>query len=697
MYLTLKKKSLRIIFLFLVTFSYSQNSEIDNLLKKLTTHKKSDTIKVSILNDLAWEFTKIDFNKASKYAKDAKNISQKILFKRGEITSNVRLGTIAIYEKKIEKAKSIFLQILEDEKKENYTYGIGRAQNQLGRIYNLKGDFNEAIKYYKRALENFQTLGNKATVALVNNNIGVLYKKKGEYNIAIEYYLNSLKIRKKLKDKKKSAYTLSNIGSLNIDIGNYSKAIEFLRESEILLIEFNQLYELSKVYTNLGVAFFRMRKEKKALENYKKAIEINQKLGFHDKNINLYNNIGSLYYQKRNLKEAHYYYQKSLSKQEKYHLSVNKAATYCSLGNIEYNRKIYLRAIEFYQKSLELAKNSNNTNILLESEKNLALSYAMIKEYNKAFDHNSKYNRLKDSVDIASKKAIITTSNFQEEQLEIEILVKEGQIAKSNSEKSRIINITLGILFFLLILLLIMIIRANKQKRKADLATIERQKVEKLLKSQELKSINAMIEGQEVERQRIARDLHDRLGSILSMVKVHFKSVEDYIEQLKTSNKTQYQKANQLLDDACDEVRKISHNIASGILTNFGLVAALEDLKDTLEESKKIKVEFIAHGIYDRFENDIEIAIYRIIQELISNILKYAEAENITIQIINREKDLYVSVEDDGRGFNTNKEHEGMGLKNVTSRVDALGGELFIDSMTNKGTCVSISIPNKKI
>ena len=230
------------------------------------------------------------------------------------------------------------------------------------------------------------------------------------------------------------------------------------------------------------------------------------------------------------------------------------------------------------------------------------------------------------------------------------------------------------------------------------MATIERQKVEELLKNQELKSINAMIEGQEGERQRIARDLHDRLGSILSMVKVHFKSVEDHIEELKTSNKSQYEKANQLLDDACDEVRKISHNIASGVLTKFGLVPALEDLKGTLEESKKVKVEFIAHGLYDRLDNDVEIAIYRIIQELVSNILKHAEAENITIQIINREKDLHISVEDDGKGFDASKkEREGMGLKNVSTRVDSLDGELYIDSMIDKGTSVSISIPNKEI
>lgn len=692
------KNHLYILFLFFCVITNAQNNEIDRLLKELKANEKNDTLKVNTLNDLAWEFRKIDAKKALSYGTRAKEISKEISFKRGFITSNVRLGTIAIYEKRMEDAKSIFLQVLEDEKGEEYVYGIGRAQNQLGRIYKAIGDLDQAIKYYKGALESFDSLQKKPQIALVNNNIGVLYKQKGEYDTAIQYYLNSLKIRKELNDRKRSAYTLSNIGALHIEIGDYAKAIEFLNESGALLEEFNLQYELSKVYTNLGVAFFKIKKETEALENYQKAIGINETIGFTNKNINIFNNIGSLYYQLGNLTEASSYYKKSLAEQEKNNFNENKAATYCSLGNVEYKREAYNQAIEYYQKSKSLAKSFGNTKILLESENNLSLSYYMIKEFDKAFKHSSTYSHLKDSIDTASKRAIITTSNFLEEQLEMDLLVKEKQIVKSQLEKEQLKKFALIGVFFLLIIILGAIIRGNQQKRKADLATIERQKVEELLKNQEMKSINAMIEGQEGERQRIARDLHDRLGSILSMVKVHFKSVEDHIEELKTSNKSQYEKANQLLDDACDEVRKISHNIASGVLTKFGLVAALEDLKETLEESKKIKVEFIAHGLYDRLDNEVEITIYRIIQELISNILKHAEAENITIQIMNRENDLHISVEDDGKGFDANKkEDEGMGLKNVMTRVDSLDGELYIDSMIDKGTSISISIPNKEI
>jgi len=202
--------------------------------------------------------------------------------------------------------------------------------------------------------------------------------------------------------------------------------------------------------------------------------------------------------------------------------------------------------------------------------------------------------------------------------------------------------------------------------------------------------------GQEEERKRISRDLHDRLGSMLAMVKNHFKSVEEDIDHLKTSNVNLYQKANKLLDEACHEVRKISQDIASGTLTKFGLTASMEDLRNTLEESKQIDVEFISHGFKDRLTLDYEINIYRIFQELISNVLKHSEASELSMQILKSKEIVNIIVEDNGIGFNHESQIDGMGLKNVEARVLGLQGEMKIDSKINQGTTVTIDIPIKE-
>ena len=203
------------------------------------------------------------------------------------------------------------------------------------------------------------------------------------------------------------------------------------------------------------------------------------------------------------------------------------------------------------------------------------------------------------------------------------------------------------------------------------------------------------MDGQEKERRRIAQELHDRLGSMLSMVKIHFKSVEDQIVNLKESNKKQYEKANQLLDGACEEVRKISHDLISSVLYKFGLPVAIENLVDSIQESGQLEIEFIKSGLEDeRYKYETEINIYRILQELISNVLKHSKASEMIVQLIQRNNNLRIQVEDNGVGFDpSNTVSDGIGLQGIRARVDQLEAEMNIDSNPGSGTLINIDIP----
>ena len=205
-----------------------------------------------------------------------------------------------------------------------------------------------------------------------------------------------------------------------------------------------------------------------------------------------------------------------------------------------------------------------------------------------------------------------------------------------------------------------------------------------------------MLKGQEMERKRIAQDLHDRLGSMLSMVKIHFNSVEENISAIQEQNNIQYEKAHSLLDEACEEVRKIAHDMVSGVLHKFGLLPALHSLQTSINETGQLKLSVLDFGFHqDRLEYEIEINVYRIIQELLGNVLKHAQASEMTIQLIKKENNLHVQVEDDGIGFNAENisSFGGMGLKNIGARVNSLNGELNIDSGKGSGTIVIIDIP----
>ena len=243
------------------------------------------------------------------------------------------------------------------------------------------------------------------------------------------------------------------------------------------------------------------------------------------------------------------------------------------------------------------------------------------------------------------------------------------------------------------------ILERTVEERTSELLVAERlktnEKINSLLKEQELRSVSSMLDIQERERRRIASDLHDRLGSMLSTVKLYLGSVEEQIDAWNGSGSEQYDKAVSLLDEACDEIRKISHDLVSGELLKFGLTSALRQLAKTIEGTGQLKVNVITFGLEDRLENSVEITLYRVVQELVNNILKHAKASFVNIQLTRTEHELNIMVEDNGIGFDLGGAagKGGMGIKNVCSRVGKLDGQIRYDSAEGRGTTTMIDIP----
>lgn len=250
--------------------------------------------------------------------------------------------------------------------------------------------------------------------------------------------------------------------------------------------------------------------------------------------------------------------------------------------------------------------------------------------------------------------------------------------------------LTMGTLSLVLVVLALILFAFLFQRKLLKKQRAYRE-VEILLQEQELKATYAILQAQEQERKRISEDLHDRLGSRLAAVKLHFHAYRNKIK----SNDEFFGTAGGLLDGAVEEVREISHNMVSGVLSKFGLVAALRDLKQTLESSKAIKMDLHAYHLDERLNFAIEVNIYRIVQELVSNILKHSGATEIIVQLNRYESQLLLTVEDNGCGFNVNElnSKKGIGLKNLQSRVFALEGQLNIDSGKGNGTTTTIEIP----
>ena len=211
-------------------------------------------------------------------------------------------------------------------------------------------------------------------------------------------------------------------------------------------------------------------------------------------------------------------------------------------------------------------------------------------------------------------------------------------------------------------------------------------------------SIQSIIAGQEKERRRIAREIHDGIGPLLSYSKLELDAFLDEYDDL--SSKVAEEKLlniRQTLDSITNDLRDLSHHLIPRLLEEFGLFSAFSNLITKLDNSIKSKVEFYSNIEPEiRFDRDLELNLYRCGQELVNNAVKHAKASEILVQLIKHENSIVLMVEDDGAGFKqleNNLDDFGIGLTNIETRVRTLNGEFLLESAENKGTTASVELP----
>ena len=669
---------------------------VDSLLKQLDTNIDK-TLQIDILNELAWQLRKSNPDSAKDFALQGINLSENAKYKKKEATSLNRLGEIERLKGNFNQSIDYFLKALSIERAIDHKYGIARALSQLCTLYKDIGAYGKAMDYGKESLNLFIALDMPESVARSYQRLALVYQEKGETDAAITMLQKKLKIESKFLDQGISGTTMVSMGLVYYSVGSYNRALEYYNQAMKIWVEGEDSLKLANVYTNIGNVHFRLEDLKLAEEYNRKSISLKEK----SKNglgtaIN-YNNLGLIYVKQGDHDTARRYFEQSIAIKEKAGRVGGLAISYYNLAN-SYKRNGDIDSALYYFQNVIALKPESKT-LVMETFWNLSEIYFNKAEYSNANNFKKKYGFLRDSLDLMMKATLRIKDDFEAEQkrsqiLEKDLKIKETLIAKNNL---LIYGLTSGIV---LLMILFFFVFSNYRLRQKSIISdknvkISQQKIDELLKNHELKEIGAMLEGQDKERKRIARELHDRLGSTLSMVKIHFKSVEENITLIQEQNKNQYDKANDLLDEACEEVRRIAHDMASGVLHKFGLIPALQSLEKSITETGQLNMKILGFGFDSaRLDYEIEINTYRIVQELLSNVLKHAEASEMTVQVIKKDNNLNILVEDDGKGFDPNKtRYEGIGLKNVQARIDKLDGELSIDSGKGSGTTVNIDIP----
>ncbi|MAN59961.1 MAG: hypothetical protein CMC08_09030 [Flavobacteriaceae bacterium] len=314
-------------------------------------------------------------------------------------------------------------------------------------------------------------------------------------------------------------------------------------------------------------------------------------------------------------------------------------------------------------------------------------------DYRNAFQKLILYNRTRDSI-----REYRYNDLLNELEVKFQTSEKERQLLVEKEQRKKTQYLALGLAGLLLFGSVIAVLLYRNTKRKQYIAEqqreIERQKAEKILKEQELTSIDAMIAGQEKERQRLAGDLHDSVGATLAAAKLQFSHLHALSTQEDNTTEL-FEKTGNLLDAAYTEIRNMAHLKNSGVFAKDSLLPAINKFAKNASSVQNLNIEVQDFGMEERLDNVLEIALFRIVQELVTNIIKHAQATEASISLTRHADHLNLMVEDNGIGFKlqTAFGNEGMGLSNIEKRIMHLEGTLEVDSSPENGTTIIIDIP----
>ncbi|MFT4972712.1 MAG: two-component system NarL family sensor kinase [Paraglaciecola sp.] len=547
---------------------------------------------------------------------------------------------------------------------------LADAYFNMASLYNVSEKVDSFNLFAEKAAQYYEALNDGWGLASIHQARGNLLGKFKQHEAADENFQKAMEYAIQAKHDRIKIEILNDWGVYLRTIKNYQESIGKLKKGLTIFATTGQtnLATLSRLEFNLGRSLQDNQQFSEALDYqtkaYQKRIKLNIQGGIAESQIQLL----------------------------RLNLDIQKA----NKDTSDFQKTINILGYSNAQSILDsLAISTAKTNHAGLTEMFYKISHRYHEErgnYQQALKFFKAGKQLEDSL-LLSKKNLAALADldlkYNNEVLQNEVL--RTQIAESKSKNER--NILLLLLFAALSagILGILYFRQRLEARNIALQ-LEAQKVKELERQQQLVAMNAMLEGQEKERSRIAKDLHDGLGNMLTSIKYQIAGLP---LGLDNNFKKVQGKAENMIDDACSEVRKIAHNMMPIALEKLGLTRALEDLCEKHQAHQSYEVIFQIFGREARFKTNVETMLYRIAQEIFNNINKHAEASEVVVQMTYSEDWLNLTFEDDGKGFDKQEimKNGGLGLHSIQSRTDYLSGECLIDARLDKGTNISINIP----
>jgi len=716
------------------------NDALDNYLKALEIFnnigfKKGSSITLANIGNLF--YSQGNYPKTIEYYLQSFLLAQEGGDKQRSALLLGNIGIVYYNQGYYAKALSCYMNSLAIREDIGDKQGIANVLGNIGMIYDDQKNYTKSLEYYEKSLKIRQEIGDKKGIANTLGNIGMVYNNQKDYTKALDYFQKALALSTEINYKQLIASSLSNIGDVYKVQKKYTETSEYYFKALKINQELGDKQYISNSYNNIGDILRITGNNKDALLYFNKSLAVAKEIGLKEMMKENYQKISETYASMKNYLQAYKYH-------KLYSIIKDSIYTEESIKQIADMQAQYETAQK--EKEIKLLKKDSEVKTL-KLNQNKILVYSLIavflllgiltlfifnnyrhrqrvKQLNAEIalrESEEKYRDLANllpqimfEVDLANRLIFINTAGLTMTGYLIEDIMEGLEITAifAYYEKEKLLDNLKSIFGGI-------DTKSQEYSAKRKDGTIfpvlcyfspfaDNEKIRGLRgiaiditehKQIERRILSKIVETEEKERKRVAKDLHDGLGPLLSSIKLYVNEMQS-VDTEENEKKEMLKYTNELIDDAVSSTRTIANNLMPGIITDYGLVKALQSFCNKLNIAKSVNISFIAEDETRRYDKTVEITLYRVLMELINNALKHSAAKNIEISIREENQMMIVYCKDDGIGFDvaqTLKNPDiGMGLNNIINRVKSIQGSCEFNSHVGNGTNVKIEIDLKQ-
>ncbi|WP_300600901.1 tetratricopeptide repeat protein [Niabella sp.] len=580
------------------------------------------------------------------------------------------------------KATRLYDELMRLSKKLNDPYWVGMVWYNRGYINAKAANDSDAIRHFDSAVVYLKQTDRIDMLAYAHMNIGSIAERLGNTNEKISRITEVIRLLQNTKSQRLLSNAYSSMGVLFFNLDEFDKGLSYFQQAAAIAKANKDTAVMVEALFGMANCLSSQKKFNTALSQANEAVRI-----------------AALRGQDYSLSVAHTSLAEVYRKWEKPGLSIahaKKALEFATAANdVQYQligmlgladgyrlAKDYPQSIRYYSQALRLGREKAAVIQLDDIYKGLSEDYEQLNDDGKALEYYKKFIIYRDSASNVKIKRNATELELKYQTTQKEKILSQNKLLLAQKDlqlqKNRnYIYYSLAALVGALLIAAILYLqsRYKKMSHARALQSIQQQK--------ELQLLQALMQGEEKERNRIAKDLHDGVAGMLAAVKMHFSST---VLAGELSKDESYLQGMRLLNEATEEIRKTSHNLMPEVLLQHGLDIALNRYCNSINNSRGLQIQYDSWGAIDRFSDSFELSVYRIVQELLNNIIKHSKAKQAMVQLTQQNGLLSISIEDDGVGFEKEAHaSDGMGLKSLQRRIEAMNGKIEMQGSGEAG------------